>query len=168
MSRTAEIPKIIQNGEEDTNSRIRLHRKQLPEEASEDMSVQEPEVTVEEAAAEDIQIVEPEPEPGQTPAEDKDESIPEPEKPIISEEKEEPFTQESAENNMKQKRNNYEDFLTQENDGQICLAVSSGDEIERQITGQMSIGDILLEWEKMKKENEEQREIGRASCRERV
>ncbi len=157
MSRTAEIPKIIQNGEEDTNSRIRLHRKQLPEEASEDMSVQEPEVTVEEAAAEDIQIVEPEPEPGQTPAEDKDESIPKPEKPIISEEKEEPFTQESAENNMKQKRNNYEDFLTQENDGQICLAVSSGDEIERQITGQMSIGDILLEWEKMKKENEEQR-----------
>ncbi len=121
------------------------------------MSVQEPEVTVEEAAAEDIQIVEPEPEPGQTPAEDKDESIPEPEKPIISEEKEKPFTQESAENNMKQKRNNYEDFLTQENDGQICLAVSSGDEIERQITGQMSIGDILLEWEKMKKENEEQR-----------
>lgn len=47
--------------------------------------------------------------------------------------------------------------LSQESDGQISLVVPENESIEKQITGQMSIEDILLEWERMKKENEEKR-----------
>lgn len=47
--------------------------------------------------------------------------------------------------------------LSQESDGQISLVVPESENIEKQITGQMSIEDILLEWERMKKENEEKR-----------
>ena len=47
--------------------------------------------------------------------------------------------------------------LSQESDGQISLVVPESETIEKQITGQMSIGDILAEWERMKKENEEKR-----------
>jgi len=47
--------------------------------------------------------------------------------------------------------------LSQESDGQISLVVPESGNIEKQITGQMSIEDILAEWERMKKENEEKR-----------
>ncbi len=47
--------------------------------------------------------------------------------------------------------------LSQESDGQISLVVPENERIEKQITGQMSIEDILNEWERMKKENEEKR-----------
>lgn len=47
--------------------------------------------------------------------------------------------------------------LSQESDGQISLVVPESEAIEKQITGQMSIEDILSEWERMKKENEEKR-----------
>ena len=47
--------------------------------------------------------------------------------------------------------------LSQESDGQIRLVVPESENIEKQITGQMSIEDILTEWERMKKENEEKR-----------
>ncbi len=47
--------------------------------------------------------------------------------------------------------------LSQESDGQISLVVPESETIEKQITGQMSIEDILAEWERMKKENEEKR-----------
>ncbi len=47
--------------------------------------------------------------------------------------------------------------LSQESDGQISLVVPEKESIEKQITGQMSIEDILTEWERMKKENEEKR-----------
>lgn len=47
--------------------------------------------------------------------------------------------------------------LSQESDGQISLVVPEKETIEKQITGQMSIEDILTEWERMKKENEEKR-----------
>ncbi len=47
--------------------------------------------------------------------------------------------------------------LSQESDGQISLVMPENENIEKQITGQMSIEDILLEWERMKKENEEKR-----------
>ena len=47
--------------------------------------------------------------------------------------------------------------LSQEADGQIRLVVPESERIEKQITGQMSIEDILTEWERMKKENAEKR-----------
>ncbi|WP_455616388.1 hypothetical protein [Eisenbergiella sp.] len=48
-------------------------------------------------------------------------------------------------------------YLSQEYDGQIGLVVPEEQQIERQITGQMNIEDIMKEWEKMKHENEEKR-----------
>ena len=47
--------------------------------------------------------------------------------------------------------------LSMESDGQISLVVPESEKIEKQITGQMSIEDILAEWERMKRENEEKR-----------
>ncbi len=47
--------------------------------------------------------------------------------------------------------------LSQESDGQISLVMPESENLEKQITGQMSIDDILVEWERMKKENEEKR-----------
>ncbi len=47
--------------------------------------------------------------------------------------------------------------LSQESDGQISLVVPENEVIEKQITGQMNLQDILIEWERMKKENEEKR-----------
>lgn len=63
----------------------------------------------------------------------------------------------SAESMAREKNENFDSLLSQEYDGQIRLAVPEKDTVEKQITGQMSIEDILLEWEKMKKENEEKR-----------
>ena len=47
--------------------------------------------------------------------------------------------------------------LSQESDGQISLVIPQSETVEKQITGQMSISDILAEWERMKKEGEERR-----------
>ena len=47
--------------------------------------------------------------------------------------------------------------LSQESDGQISFVMPEKENIEKQITGQMSIEDIIAEWERMKKENEEKR-----------
>lgn len=52
----------------------------------------------------------------------------------------------------------YDQMLAQEYDGQIRLAISEGEKIEKQITGQLSIDDILAGWEEAKKENERKRE----------
>lgn len=50
------------------------------------------------------------------------------------------------------------DVLSQESDGQISLVMPEAESIEKQITGQMNIEDILAEWERKKKENLEKRE----------
>ena len=47
--------------------------------------------------------------------------------------------------------------LLQESDGQIGLVVPESEQIEKQITGQMNLEDILKEWERMKQENAEKR-----------
>ncbi len=50
----------------------------------------------------------------------------------------------------------YERLLSQEKDGQISLATASEERVvEKQITGQLNIQDILADWEKMKKEREQ-------------
>lgn len=48
----------------------------------------------------------------------------------------------------------YESMVSQEGDGQISLVVPEEAKVEKQITGQMNIGDIMDEWEKKKDENE--------------
>lgn len=50
------------------------------------------------------------------------------------------------------------DVLAQESDGQISLVMPEAESIEKQITGQMNIEDIMAEWERKKKENLEKRE----------
>lgn len=53
------------------------------------------------------------------------------------------------------KPSGYDDILSQEYDGQISLVVPEQEKIEKQITGQLSIDDVMAEWEKIKKENEQ-------------
>ncbi len=53
------------------------------------------------------------------------------------------------------------EVLSQETDGQIRMVLPEHEIVDRQITGQMKIEDILAEWERTKKENEEK-------CREEV
>jgi len=55
------------------------------------------------------------------------------------------------------KPSGYDNMLTQEYDGQLSLVVPEEDKIEKQITGQLSIEDIMAEWEKMKQDNERKR-----------
>lgn len=55
------------------------------------------------------------------------------------------------------KKSGYDDMLSQEYDGQISLVVPQEEQIEKQITGQLSIEDVMAEWERMKKENEQKR-----------
>lgn len=55
------------------------------------------------------------------------------------------------------KPSRYDNILTQEYDGQISLVVPEPERVEKQITGQLSIEDIMAEWEEMKKTNEQKR-----------
>jgi len=49
--------------------------------------------------------------------------------------------------------------LAMDGDGQISFVLPpEKDPVEKQITGQISINDIILEWERLKKENEEKRQ----------
>lgn len=63
------------------------------------------------------------------------------------------------------KPSGFEQMLSQEYDGQISLVVPNNSDVEKQITGQMNISDIMAEWERMKRENEEKR---REEVRKRV
>lgn len=51
-------------------------------------------------------------------------------------------------------KSGFDEMLAQEADGQISLVVPENEKVEKQITGQMSIQDILQEWEQMKKDKE--------------
>ncbi len=51
----------------------------------------------------------------------------------------------------------YDEILSQGYDGQIRLIVPEQEAIEKQITGQISIDDIMAEWERIKKENQQKR-----------
>lgn len=53
-------------------------------------------------------------------------------------------------------KSGFDEMLSQEPDGQISLVVPEKEKVEKQITGQMSIQDILQEWEQMKKNKEAQ------------
>lgn len=51
----------------------------------------------------------------------------------------------------------FEKILGMEYDGQISMVVPESEQVEKQITGQISLEDVLLEWEKMKKDSEQKR-----------
>ena len=51
----------------------------------------------------------------------------------------------------------FDNILSQEYDGQISLVVPETERVEKQITGQLSIEDIMAEWEEMKKTNKQKR-----------
>lgn len=51
-------------------------------------------------------------------------------------------------------KSSFDEMLSQEADGQISLVVPEKEKVEKQITGQMSIQDILQEWEQMKRDKE--------------
>ena len=53
------------------------------------------------------------------------------------------------------KKSNMDDLLSQGSDGQISFVVPEEKPIEKQITGQISIEDVMQEWERKKKESEE-------------
>lgn len=133
-------------------------------------AVEEPEEIRSESpvVADSQNIVEIQPQPEEEPAGDEAASKAEPEKTNASR------TDETAETVMEQMRleelgkeqqtmlrteppKELAGVLSQESDGQISLVVPEKESIEKQITGQMSIEDILTEWERMKKENEEKR-----------
>lgn len=149
MSRTAEIPKIVQISGEEIAPAVTYYRKKqdqeetITEEAEGKEEAIQKETKQEETEKKEIPEI---------PAETEEEAVEEAET-----EEHHSDQQTASTENMTQEKNRYDTLLTQEYDGQICLAVTSGDEVEKQITGQMSIGDILEEWEKKKKEHEEKR-----------
>lgn len=55
------------------------------------------------------------------------------------------------------KPSKYDSFLSQEYDGQISLVMPEASRVEKQITGQLSIDDIMAEWEEMKRTSEQRR-----------
>ena len=65
----------------------------------------------------------------------------------------------SAEQILEQisKPSKYDSFLSQEYDGQISLVMPEASRVEKQITGQLSIDDIMAEWEEMKRTSEQRR-----------
>jgi len=46
---------------------------------------------------------------------------------------------------------NFQELLDEDSDGQISMVVDEQQQLERQITGQMTIADVLEEWEKTKR-----------------
>ena len=56
-----------------------------------------------------------------------------------------------------QKPSEYDKFLSQEYDGQLSIVLPDEAKVEKQITGQLSIDDIMAEWEQMKQDNKEKR-----------
>ena len=58
-----------------------------------------------------------------------------------------------------QQERGIEDFLLTEEDGQMTLAIGEENVLEKQITGQLTIGEILEAWEEKKRQVREQIEI---------
>ena len=79
--------------------------------------------------------------------------------------KEEPAVQPRAESGTKapiinfftQQPSKFDNILGMEYDGQLNIVVPDSEQVEKQITGQLQLEDVLLEWEKIKKNNEQKR-----------
>ena len=73
-----------------------------------------------------------------------------PDEPLREEESySEPVTEETIEENASMEID-FKNFLNEDYDGQISLSIPNNPVVEKQITGQMSIEDVLAEWEKTK------------------
>lgn len=55
-----------------------------------------------------------------------------------------------------QNNSHFDSMLSQEYDGQISLAIDEEKQVEKQITGQISISDFMQNWEAYKKQQQEQ------------
>ena len=75
--------------------------------------------------------------------------------PVDMEEPDEPVKADTPTPILKRKQS-YEKVLGMEYDGQMSLIIPDFEKVEKQITGQLKIEDVLAEWERMKKENEKQ------------
>lgn len=60
-----------------------------------------------------------------------------------------------AERAAKSAEKGYDHILSMENDGQISLVVPEESRVEKQITGQLSIEEVLKEWERMKRASDQ-------------
>ena len=56
-----------------------------------------------------------------------------------------------------QRPTKFDKILGMDYDGQISMVVPDAEQIEKQITGQIRLEDVLIEWEKMKKDSEQKR-----------
>ncbi len=61
---------------------------------------------------------------------------------------------EAYEQSVQRARNPFEEALSMEPDGQISLVMPDVQQVDKQITGQMNIEDVMREWERLKKEAE--------------
>lgn len=67
----------------------------------------------------------------------------------------EPIKEEEAA--AKEKPTKFDKILGMEYDGQISMLVPDFEKVEKQITGQLRLDDVLVEWEKIKKDSEQKR-----------
>ena len=67
-------------------------------------------------------------------------------------------TEENSVEESEENSKDYERILSEELDGQISMCVPDADIVEKQITGQMSIEEVLVEWERIKAEAEEEKQ----------
>lgn len=51
----------------------------------------------------------------------------------------------------------FDNMLGMEYDGQISMIMPESEQVEKQITGQICLEDVLIEWERMKKDSEQKR-----------
>lgn len=64
--------------------------------------------------------------------------------------------------------NEYNKIFSEDSDGQISICVPDEDIVEKQITGQMSIEEVLQEWERIKAEAAEEKEKSLKEAKEKA
>ncbi len=76
---------------------------------------------------------------------------------ILEAMKEETLAEKEEPEDRELENSKFDKILGMEYDGQISLLIPEAELIEKQITGQIKLDDVLAEWEKMKKESEQKR-----------
>lgn len=84
-----------------------------------------------------------------------EESVQEAPEPFLPEKAEKPVAENEAA--AKEKPTKFDKILGMEYDGQISMLVPDFEKVEKQITGQLRLDDVLVEWEKIKKDSEQKR-----------
>ncbi len=68
-----------------------------------------------------------------------------------------PAAEDMTKQHAEEKLTKFDNMLGMEYDGQISMVMPESEQIEKQITGQIRLEDVLVEWEKMKKNSEQKR-----------